>query len=81
VVAQVRQLLAQGHKITTEHADKRRFRASAWNSCAPISSSREAEVFKALEACVAQHAGEYVRLVGIDAKAKRRVAELVIQRP
>ncbi len=81
VVAQVRQLLGQGHKITTEHADKRRFRASAWNSCAPIPSSREAEVFKALEACVAEHAGEYVRLVGIDAKAKRRVAELVIQRP
>jgi carbon dioxide concentrating mechanism protein CcmM len=81
VVAQVRQLLAQGHKITTEHADKRRFRASAWNSCKPISSSREAEVFKALETCVAEHAGEYVRLVGIDAKAKRRVAEMVIQRP
>jgi carbon dioxide concentrating mechanism protein CcmM len=81
VVAQVRQLLAQGHKITTEHADKRRFRASAWNSCAPISTTREAEVFKALESCVAEHAGEYVRLVGIDAKAKRRVAELVIQRP
>jgi carbon dioxide concentrating mechanism protein CcmM len=81
VVDQVRQLLAQGHKITTEHADKRRFRASAWSSCKPIPSTREAEVFKALEACVAEHAGEYVRLVGIDAKAKRRVAELVIQRP
>jgi carbon dioxide concentrating mechanism protein CcmM len=81
VVAQVRQLLAQGHKVTTEHADKRRFRASAWSSCKPIPSTREAEVFKALEACVAEHAGEYVRLVGIDAKAKRRVAELVIQRP
>jgi carbon dioxide concentrating mechanism protein CcmM len=80
-VAQVRQLLAQGHKVTTEHADKRRFRASAWSSCKPIPSTREAEVFKALEACVAEHAGEYVRLVGIDAKAKRRVAELVIQRP
>lgn len=81
VVSQVRQLLAQGHKIGTEHADKRRFRASAWNSCKPISATREAEVFKALENCVAEHQGEYVRLVGIDAKAKRRVAELVIQRP
>ncbi|MCG9891408.1 MAG: ribulose bisphosphate carboxylase small subunit [Thermosynechococcaceae cyanobacterium MS004] len=81
MVSQVRQLLAQGHKIGTEHADKRRFRASAWNSCKPISATREAEVFKALENCVAEHQGEYVRLVGIDAKAKRRVAELVIQRP
>jgi carbon dioxide concentrating mechanism protein CcmM len=80
-VEQVRQLLIQGYKIGTEHADKRRFRASAWNSCKPISATRESDVFAALEACMAEHAGEYVRLVGIDPKAKRRVAELVIQRP
>ncbi|MGB8703380.1 MAG: ribulose bisphosphate carboxylase small subunit [Thermosynechococcaceae cyanobacterium] len=80
-VAQVRQLLAQGYQIGTEHADKRRFRASAWNSCDPIASTREADVFAALETCIAQHAGEYVRLVGIDAKAKRRVLEAIIQRP
>lgn len=81
VVAQVRQLLAQGHKIGTEHADKRRFRASAWNSCSPISATRESDVLQALEACAAEHSGEYVRLVGIDTKAKRRVAEVMIQRP
>jgi carbon dioxide concentrating mechanism protein CcmM len=80
-VSQVRQLLAQGLQIGMEHADKRRFRASAWSSCKPIASTREADVFAGLEACVAEHAGEYVRLIGIDTKAKRRVAELVIQRP
>jgi carbon dioxide concentrating mechanism protein CcmM len=80
-VEQVRQLLTQGYKIGTEHADKRRFRASAWATCKPISTTREPEVLAALEACMAEHAGEYVRLVGIDPKAKRRVAELVIQRP
>jgi carbon dioxide concentrating mechanism protein CcmM len=80
-VEQVRQLLIQGYRIGTEHADQRRFRASAWTSCAPITGNREADVLAALEACMAQHAGDYVRLVGIDTKAKRRVAELVIQRP
>ncbi len=81
VVDQVRQLLAQGYQIGTEHADKRRFRANAWHSCSPINSTRDSDVFAALEGCLAEHAGEYVRLVGIDPKAKRRVLETTIQRP
>jgi carbon dioxide concentrating mechanism protein CcmM len=81
VIAQVRQLLNQGFQIGTEHADKRRFKASAWNSCKPISAKREPEVVAALEACMSEHAGEYVRLVGIDTRAKRRVTEFIIQRP
>ena len=78
---QVRQLLAQGFRIGTEHADKRRFRANAWNPCAPIAATQESGVLAALEACMAEHQGEYVRLVGIDPTAKRRVLETVIQRP
>lgn len=81
VVAQVRSLLAQGARIGMEHADQRRFRTSSWTSCAPIASDREADVLAGLEACMAEHAGEYVRLIGIDTKAKRRLAELIIQRP
>jgi carbon dioxide concentrating mechanism protein CcmM len=81
VVSQVRQLLSQGHQIAMEHADKRRFRANAWHSCSPIGTTRESEVLKALEACMAEHAGEYVRVLGIDTKAKRRVLEAMIQRP
>ncbi|MDJ0846161.1 ribulose bisphosphate carboxylase small subunit [Crocosphaera sp.] len=80
-VAQVRGLLSQGYKIGTEHADKRRFRTKSWQSCAPIDSTRENEVIAALEGCLAEHAGEYVRLIGIDTQAKRRVAETIIQRP
>lgn len=80
-VALVRQLLGQGHRIGSEHADERRYRTSSWTSCAPISSNQETEVLSALEACLTEHRGEYVRLIGIDAKAKRRVGELVIQRP
>ncbi|MGB3535098.1 MAG: ribulose bisphosphate carboxylase small subunit [Microcoleaceae cyanobacterium] len=81
VVDQVRNLLSQGYKIGTEHADKRRFKVSSWHSCSPIESQRDTEVLAALEACMQEHSGEYVRLIGIDDKAKRRVLETVIQKP
>ena len=80
-LAQVRSLLAGGYRIGTEHADKRRFQTSSWKSCKPIESRSLAEVIAGLEACMAEHAGEYVRMIGIDPKAKRRVAETIIQRP
>ena len=78
---QVRSLLHQGYKISTEHANQRRFRTKSWQSCAPIESTRDAEVIRHLEACLAEHQGEYVRLIGIDTQAKRRVLETIIQRP
>ena len=80
-VEQVRNLLSQGYKIGTEHADARRFRTGSWQSCAPIASNRESEVFAALESCLKEHSSDYVRLLGIDSKAKRRVLEEIIQRP
>ncbi|MEB3277936.1 MAG: ribulose bisphosphate carboxylase small subunit [Lyngbya sp.] len=80
-IATVNSLLAQGYKIGTEHADKRRFRTSSWQSCSPIESTRDSEVIAALEACMKEHSGEYVRLIGIDPKAKRRVMEEIIQKP
>ncbi len=78
---QVRNLLRQGYTIGTEHADQRHFRAKSWQPCSPIQATREADVFSHLEGCLAEHAGEYVRLLGIDAQAKRRVLEQIIQRP
>lgn len=81
VVDQVRSLLRGGYTIGTEHADKRRFKTGSWQVCSPIESQQEAEVFAGLEACLGEHRGEYVRLLGIDSKAKRRVLEQVIQRP
>lgn len=81
VVSAIRELLSQNYKIGTEHADQRRFKTSSWQPCAAISSQRESEVVTALEACLVEHQGEYVRLIGIDSKAKRRVMEKVIQRP
>ncbi len=81
VMEQVRNLLAQGFKIGTEHANKRRFKTSSWQSCTPFDSNRESEVVAGLESCLREHQGEYIRLLGIDAKAKRRVLEKIIQRP
>ncbi len=80
-IAFVRNLLAQGARVGTEHADARHFQVSSWSSCSPIQASRESEVIAALEGCLAEHAGEYVRMFGIDPRAKRRLGEIVIQRP
>jgi carbon dioxide concentrating mechanism protein CcmM len=80
-VQQVRNLLAQGYKIGTEHADKRRFKTKSWQSCSPIDSRNESQVISALEGCLQDHSGEYVRLIGIDTQAKKRVLETIIQRP
>jgi carbon dioxide concentrating mechanism protein CcmM len=81
VANHVRQLLAQGYRVGTEHADQRQFRTSSWKSCAPITATHEGAVVDALNVCLADHTGEYVRLIGIDTKAKKRVFEKIIQRP
>ncbi|GAB1537730.1 hypothetical protein NUACC21_03840 [Scytonema sp. NUACC21] len=80
-IDQVNQLLNQGYKIGTEHVDERRFRTGSWQSCSPIDTTNAREVVAALEECMDNHQGEYVRLIGIDPKAKRRVLESIIQRP
>jgi carbon dioxide concentrating mechanism protein CcmM len=80
-VDQIRQLLAGGFKIGTEHVDERRFRTGSWDTCQPIESNSASAVVSALEECIETHQGEYVRLIGIDTKAKRRVLEAIIQRP
>ncbi|MBD2412162.1 carbon dioxide-concentrating mechanism protein CcmM [Nostoc calcicola FACHB-389] len=80
-VDQIRQLLAGGYKISTEHVDERRFRTGSWSSCKPIEANSANAVISALEECIDNHQGEYVRLIGIDTKAKRRVLESIIQRP
>jgi carbon dioxide concentrating mechanism protein CcmM len=80
-VDQIRKLLAGGYRIGMEHVDERRFRTGSWASCSPIEATSTNEVVAALEECIASHQGEYVRLIGIDAKAKRRVLESIIQRP
>jgi carbon dioxide concentrating mechanism protein CcmM len=81
VVASVRRLLENSYQISTEHADLRRFRSSSWHTCKPVSATRLQEAVSELETCLLDHEGEYVRLIGIDRQAKRRVHEEIIQRP
>jgi carbon dioxide concentrating mechanism protein CcmM len=81
VVDHVRQLLAQGYRIGTEHANKRQFQNGGWKTCAPIQATSESAVLGELQNCLSDHSGEFVRLIGIDPKAKKRVLEKIIQRP
>ena len=81
VVQQVRQHLSQGYRIGMEHADKRRYRSGVWETCTPIKDTQEQAVFEALERCLAEHTGEYVRMFGIDPKVKQRVGMTTVQRP
>jgi carbon dioxide concentrating mechanism protein CcmM len=81
LVQQIRQLLNQGYRIGTEYADPRRFRINIWQTCSPVQSTRESEVLAAVQACMAEHGNDYVRMIGIDPVAKRRVTEITIQRP
>ncbi|MFK8185916.1 MAG: ribulose bisphosphate carboxylase small subunit [Phormidesmis sp.] len=81
IVQQVRQHLSQGYRIGMEHADTRRYRSGVWETCTPIKDTREQAVFEALERCLAEHSGEYVRMFGIDPQLKRRVGMVTVQRP
>lgn len=78
---QVRQILSQGYKIGVEHVDERRFRTGSWQSCGTLQIDGESDAISTLESCLAEYSGEYVRLVGVDPKVKRRVVETIIQRP
>jgi ribulose bisphosphate carboxylase small subunit len=81
VLQQIEQILDQGYQIGLEYADKRRFKTGSWKSYPLNDSDRQADVIHAIESCFANHPHDYIRLLGIDAKAKRRVIEQIIQRP
>ncbi len=78
---QMRQILSQGYKIGVEYVDERRFRIGSWQSCLTNLIDGESDAISAVESCLTEHSGDYVRLVGIDTKAKRRIVETIIQRP
>ena len=78
---QIRELLVQGCCLAIEHANERRFRRNSWQSSTSFQGNEASEAITALAECLAQYRGEYVRLIGVDPKAKRRVLEKIIQRP
>jgi ribulose bisphosphate carboxylase small subunit len=77
----IRNILSRGYKIGLEHVDERRFRTGSWTSCPIGEINGEWDAISNLQSRLAECRGEYVRLVGIDPKDKRRVIEAIIQRP
>ncbi len=78
---QIRELLAQGYRLAIEYGNDRRVRNNAWQTGASFQGNEASEAITALAESLVEHGGEYVRLIGIDPKAKRRVLEKIIQRP
>ncbi|MCA1990599.1 MAG: ribulose bisphosphate carboxylase small subunit, partial [Coleofasciculus sp. S288] len=78
---QIRELLAQGCRLGIEYANERRVRNNAWQSGESLHTNDASAAIIALAESLGEHTSEYVRLIGIDPKAKRRVLEKIIQRP
>ncbi|NJR62592.1 MAG: AAA family ATPase [Cyanobacteria bacterium CRU_2_1] len=76
----LRGLLNQGHRVGIEYVDDRRFRTNSWQ-CYAIVQGHETESISTLQACLNEHADDYIRLVGIEPKDRRRIAETMIHRP
>ncbi|WP_008319564.1 ribulose bisphosphate carboxylase small subunit [Leptolyngbya sp. PCC 6406] len=74
-VDQLRQQLRLGHRVGLEYADPRRFKAGSWQSGPTLAATQEAEVLAQIKQFLAAHSGNYVRLLGIDPRAKQRQFE------
>lgn len=81
IVDAIRQKLRQGHHIGLKFADTRRFKAGSWQNGPTIAIAHEAQVLTQVEHFLAEHSSDYVRLLGIDPKAKQRQWEPMIQKP
>ncbi|WP_068815408.1 ribulose bisphosphate carboxylase small subunit [Phormidesmis priestleyi] len=80
MVSELNRILGQGHRLGIEYVDDRRFRNNSW-SCYGTFQTDGAKAIAALESCLADHTQDYVRLVGIDSRDRRRVIETIVQRP
>ena len=80
LVSQVNQILQQGQRLGIEFVDDRRFRTNSWN-CYGTFQNDGAAAIAALEACLAEHQHDYVRLVGVAGSDRRRVVETIVHRP
>jgi ribulose bisphosphate carboxylase small subunit len=78
---QIRELLAQGYRLSIEHGNERRVRNNSWQSGASFQGDEASQIIIDLAELLAEHNGEYVRLIGFDPKVKRRVLEKIVQRP
>ncbi|MDX2215978.1 MAG: ribulose bisphosphate carboxylase small subunit [Oculatellaceae cyanobacterium bins.114] len=77
--ADVSRLINQGNRLGIEYVDSRRFRIGSWQSFGTFQHQQEA--IAALNTCLSEHPNDYIRLVGIDPTSRRRIAEIIVQRP
>lgn len=78
----LQEILDRGQRLGIETVDARRFRTNSWQCYNVIPPERNsAEARAALEACFADHAHDYIRLVGIDPRDRRRTVETIVHRP
>lgn len=80
MVTEVNRILSQGHRLGIEFVDGRRFRTGSWTSYGTYEGNGAAAI-AALEACLSDHANDYVRLVSVNPKDRRRMVETIIHRP
>lgn len=73
-------ILDYGNRVGIEYVDARRFRTNSWQSYATIQAN-EQDAIAALQACLAEHPKDYIRLVNIDPNSRKRLSEQIIQRP
>jgi len=78
---QVQQILAGGYRLGLEYADRRRFKTGSWKSAFTLDTTEEKEAIAAIENLLAERPNDYIRLIGIDPKVKRRMVETIIQKP
>jgi len=79
MVTEVNRILGQGYRLNIEFVDSRRFRTGSWTSYGSYEGDG-AIALRALESCLTEHPNDYVRLVGVEPTARRRLIETIVQR-
>ena len=81
--AEVQGIINSGLRLGVEHANPRRFKANHWECFGTVNpgSGAEKEAIALVASALEQQAKNYIRLVAIDPTQRRRVRELIIQRP
>ena len=74
-------IVAQGHRVGIEHADSRRFRTNSWQCYTTVEAGDENGAITALQKCIREAPDHYIRLISIDRQTKRRMNEIIVQRP
>jgi ribulose bisphosphate carboxylase small subunit len=80
MMSEINRILGQGYRLAIETVDERRFRTGSWN-CYGSYEGDGAIAIAALETCLAEDPNQYVRLVGISSRDRRRIVETIIHRP